>query len=412
MDLPKGIWIFVGLFVLVVAVCGGIEWMNGRAEKVNLDGPKSVVTNWTGDPKTSIAITWHTKNAEDASIIQLVKREGEDAASFEGEQVIQVEGTHSQIEIDNGTLQGVHKVVVDGLEPGTTYQYRVGNGAADGWSDTYSFTTEAEHVEEFSFINVTDSQGVTKQDFALWGKTLDKAFEMFPDAKFIVHNGDLTEEPTMEAGWDYFFEEAKQWITSVPLMPVTGNHDEVGEDAARFVSHFQVPDNGAAEATPGTSYSFDYGPVHIVVLNTESNVKKQAKWLEEDLANTSQPWKIVAMHEGPYGGNQKESILKRWVPIFDAYGVDLVLQGHNHEYVRSYPMKNDQIVEEGEGTVYIVPNTSGPKFNVKKEDLYYHQVHFQNEKQMFAAIHISGSTLTYEAYDVDGKKLDELTLQH
>lgn len=410
MDLPKGLWLLVGLLVIAVAAFGGIEWLNGRVTNMKTSRPATIVTTWTDDPKTSIAITWHTSNKEDIAIAQLVK--GTEAVDFEGKQVITVEGNTTSIEIDGGKKQSVHKVAVSGLEPGTTYQYRVGNGAADGWSKTYAFTTEAEDVNEFSFIHVTDSQGVTKQDFALWGRTLDKAFEMFPDAKFIVHNGDLTEDPTLEAGWNYFFDQAERWITAVPLMPVTGNHDEVAEDAERFASHFQVPDNGASDATQGTNYSFDYGNVHVAVLNTESNIKKQAAWLEEDLASTSQPWKIVALHEGPYGGNQKESVLKRWVPIFDTYGVDLVLQGHNHEYVRSYPMKNDQIVEEGEGTVYVVPNTSGPKFNEKKQDLYYHQVHFQNEKQMFAAVHISGNTLTYEAYDVDGKKLDSFTLKH
>lgn len=399
----------VGLLVIAVVVFGGIEWLNGQAVNRYSAGPQSIVTTWIDDPKTSIAITWHSSNREDHAKVQLAKGNG--VVNFEEEQVITIEGSSSLIEIDGGRIQAVHKAAVEGLEPGTTYQYRVGNGTADGWSEVYSFTTEAKTVEAFSFINVTDSQGVTKQDFALWGKTLDKAFELFPDAKFIVHNGDLTEDPAIEAGWKYFFDEAKQWITSVPLMPVTGNHDEVAEEAERFAAHFQVPANGSAEATAGTNYSFDYGNVHVVVLNTESNVKKQAAWLEEDLANTTQPWKIVALHEGPYGGNQKESVLKRWVPIFDQYGVDLVLQGHNHEYVRSYPMKNDQVVEEGEGTVYVLPNTSGPKFNAKKEDLYYHQVHLQNNKQMFAAIHISGNTLTYEAYDVDGMLVDSFTLQ-
>lgn len=98
--------------------------------------------------------------------------------------------------------------------------------------------------------------------------------------------------------------------------------------------------------------------------------------------------------------------------IFDEYGVDLVLQGHNHEYSRSYPLKNGKIVDEGQGTVYVTTNTTGPKFNEKKSDQYYQAVHFQNNKGMFAGITISDNTLTYEAYDVDGVKQDEFILKH
>ena len=104
-------------------------------------------------------------------------------------------------------------------------------------------------------------------------------------------------------------------------MPVTGNHDEIDKDADRYASHFYLPDNGSAKSNLGTTYSFDYGPVHFVVLNTESKVKDQTEWLRKDLASTDKPWKIVALHDGPYGGSQEKSILKRWVPVFDEYEV-------------------------------------------------------------------------------------------
>lgn len=117
-------------------------------------------------------------------------------------------------------------------------------------------------------------------------------------------------------------------------------------------------------------------PLTFVYLNTESKVKKQTEWLKADLAATNQPWIIVALHHGPYGGNQNDALLDKWVPLFDEFGVDLVLQGHNHEYSRSYPLKGNQIVKDGDGTVYVVTNAAGSKFNKKKDDLYYHADHF------------------------------------
>ena len=404
----KKLWVLGAMLIMFIAAACDSELL--QAEEAASVKPKSLVTTFKGDPRTSRAFTWQTNNPDTAAILQLAK--GTQPEALEGQQVITIKGTTTTIDIGKGRLQGVHKVNADNLESGTDYTYRVGNGDPDGWSEPATFTTETEGVSDFTFINVTDSQGVTDSDFKLWGHTLNQAFGKFPDARFIVHNGDLTENPEDESGWDYFFKEAKAWLTRFPLMPATGNHDEVDENADRYISHFNVPDNGADGSIPGTTYSFDYGPVHFVFLNTESNIKGQTKWLRQDLSATDKPWIIVALHRGPYGGNQDKSILKRWVPVFDEFGVDLVLQGHNHEYSRSFPLKDDKIVAEGKGTVYVVTNASGAKLNVKKKDKYYHQVHFQPDKQTFAGIRINGDTLTYQAYDIDGTKLDEFVLKH
>lgn len=104
--------------------------------------------------------------------------------------------------------------------------------------------------------------------------------------------------------------------------------------------------------------------------------------------------------------------IEDWVELFDDYGVDLVLQGHNHEYSRSFTLKGGEITQEGEGTVYVTMNTSGPKFNEKKEDQFYHRAHFQNGKQMFACITIKGDMLNYVAYDIDGVRMDQFEIKH
>ncbi|MBB3110808.1 putative phosphodiesterase [Paenibacillus phyllosphaerae] len=378
--------------------------------------PESLVTTFHDDPRVSRAFTWYTDTTKSASVVQLVPAVGK--VNFGGPNVITITGASSVIDEGKGVKRGVHKVNVTGLTPGTAYTYRVGSGEPEEWSEPAQFTTEGEEEAAFSFINVTDSQGTTEADFKLWGATLARAFALFPQAQFIVHNGDFTEEPTDETAWEQLFTQSRSWVTSIPLMPVTGNHDEVDGNAERFVSHFHVPNNGAGGSIPGTSYSFNYGSAHIVVLNTESNLKGQIEWLRNDLALTDKPWKIVAMHRGAYGGSMYKK-LDKWVEIFDEQEVDLVLQGHNHEYSRSYPLRDGRITGDGNspvrnhaGTMYVVTNTAGTKFNEKKEDLFYHKVHLQNEKQMFAGITIDGDTLTYEAYDVDGQKVDAFVIEH
>ncbi|WP_086074512.1 purple acid phosphatase family protein [Paenibacillus camerounensis] len=403
------------LIVLIVAAVALEKLKTGRTETALSPGtPYNLVTTFKEDTDTSRAFTWYTEDAAAAGRLEVVKG-GE--ASFDGASVFRIKAEDTAIKTDKGK-RGVHKAEVSGLEPGTVYTYRAGSGKDGEWSAAATFTTAEADTDQVTFINVTDSQGITPADFAVWGRTLNKAAETFPAAQFIVHNGDFTEDAEDSAAWNSFFSNVDSLVSRIPLMPVTGNHDEVDEQAAEFTSHFNLPDNGAKGSIAGTSYSFDYGPVHITVLNTEGNLKKQAEWLKKDLAGTDKAWKIVAFHRPAYGGNTYKK-LDEWAQLFDKYEVDLVLQGHNHEYSRSYPLLDGEIVAEGEGaagasrgTVYVVTNASGNKFNEKKEDQFYHAVHFQNNKAMFAGISISGRVLNYQAYDVDGSLLDEFTLTH
>jgi len=379
--------------------------------------PRDIVTTFKDDPRTSRAFTWYTDAPRKQAVVQLVK--GASGSGFQGEAVITVTGEAASIQYGgNNRVRGVNKAEAVGLEPGTVYSYRLGSGEEGGWSDSAQFTTEADNATAFTFIDVADSQGASTGDFKLWGLTLKYAFSRFPDAGFIIHNGDLTEDPGDEQGWMDFIGYARTWTASIPLMPVTGNHDEVDKKADAYVSHFNLPDNGADNSIPGTTYAFDYGPARFIMLNTESNKKEQTKWLRKQLEDTDKPWKIVALHRGPYGGNSNDKI-GDWVELFDEFGVDLVLQGHNHEYARSYPLRSGSITGDGEtpvqsreGTVYVVPNAAGAKFNEKKEDQFYHKVHFQNGKQTYAGISIEGNKLVYEAYDVEGTLLDTFEIDH
>ncbi|MBB6635194.1 purple acid phosphatase family protein [Cohnella thailandensis] len=414
MNLLRNYGLIALIISLLIAIGIGIliyQQRSARTEAPAAWTPLSLVTTFKSDPHTSRAFAWRTETPDAGTVLQVVPAEAGGSPSFEGADMLEFAGSTSPVDTGDTGVQGAHKAEATGLAAGTRYAYRVGDGDREHWSDVFYFATEKEETADFTFLNVTDSQGLAYADFRLWGRTLDKAFETFPDASFLVHNGDLTEDPENESGWEAFFGEARKWVAAYPLMPVTGNHDEVDKKAERFVSHFNVPNNGSPSSIEGTTYAFDYGLARFVVLNTESKLKDQAAWLEKELASTKQKWIIVALHRGPYAGNQDESVLERWVPLFDEYGVDLVLQGHNHEYSRSYPIKDGKVVSPGEGTVYVVTNASGAKFNEKKKDQFYHQVHFQNDKQTFAGIRVNERTLTYQAYDVDGMLLDEFTLE-
>ena len=153
------IWLIaIGLAILIIVV--GAEWLKvGQSEK-----PKSVVMTLKHSAQTSRAFSWYTESVDVPSVLQLVK--GSDM-NFNGQDVITINGSTSSVDVGNNHEQGVHKVEATGLEPGTAYSYRVGSGKDKEWSTPAGFTTESEALDEFTFINVTDSQGVTEADFDL-----------------------------------------------------------------------------------------------------------------------------------------------------------------------------------------------------------------------------------------------------
>jgi hypothetical protein len=202
------------------------------------------------------------------------------------------------------------------------------------------------------------------------------------------------------------------------ILPVLGNHDALNKNntnanGKNFTDRFNLPKELDTGAPAGTVYSFDYGDAHIAVMNTQCgslNLKKQAEWLKKDMAASQKPWKIVALHRGPYGATYDSTdIRKAWVPTFDTLGIDLVLQGHDHNYLRTYSMKNGVKVKAGEGTLYLTGNSGGVKFYPTKARSWQ-AIDLQPNIQMYIAIKASKSTMKIEAYDVKNTLIDSLTI--
>lgn len=361
---------------------------------------------------TTRIISWSSSQLEQQPYIEWVR--SDEFQKWTSSNVSTTASTIKEYINTNGEIYYLYSVELDNLIEGNSYTYRVGGSISRSRGENSTFTINKANQEEFSFIHVTDSQGDTKDDYQIWGNTLDKALSILPQAQFIVHGGDMTEDPNVEQQWKWFFQYAKPF-SAIPLMPTTGNHEQLEKDGHSLVAHFTMPDNGASKLVSGTSYYFDYNNMLYISLNTEADLTMQTEWLEEVLKQNTQPWIIVSMHRGVYGGNRfKEA--DEWVDLFDKYGVQLVLQGHNHEYSRSYSLIDGDIVESDanditEGTVYVTLNASGHKLNEKKADKKYQAVHFQNGLQMFGTVTISANELIYNAYDVDGNLLDSFTMR-
>ena len=328
---------------------------------------------------TSVVICWRTNQSTDSRVYY---------DSILGGQVNYVDGISQQID---------HKIKLTSLKPNTKYYYQI--------ADSSQFLTLA--TENYRFKTAPTSG--SEQSMRVWvigdfgkGNTqqglVRDAYMNFTDT---IHTdvwlwlGDNAyQSGTDQEYQDNVFDSSKAYGTIMPFMPFMpcpGNHDYMSVSPPNPVSSIDpnnhsgpyfdivdVPTNGEGGGVPsGTElyYSFDYGNVHFVSINSEIgslNLLNSSHdwigvlpyfnplassftsspftdWLHDDLQQNHQRWTIAYFHQPPYtdGSHTTEAFWEVFMkamrenilPILEQYNVDLVLAGHSHVYERSYLIK-------------------------------------------------------------------------
>lgn len=367
--------------------------------------PNQLNISMGANPANSMALTWQTSPVAEGSVVEYVKKS--DFTSFDDHNVKRVEGKKTLNITDKGALL-VHKAVINHLEPGVEYVYRVGDGQQT-YSEMGEFKTALPYDNSFEFVHIADSQAATQSDYNTWGNLLNNALSDFPNTEFVVHTGDMVDDGSDAKQWQMWFDAAKDILGNIPLVTAIGNHEANSQNGINnYLTRFNNPLNGIAELK-GSSYSFDYKNAHFVVLNSESNFAEQAKWLEKDLKSTNKLWKIVALHRGPYGSiYDSEHIREHWTHVFDEYDVDLVLSGHDHVYMRSYPMVDGKVSQDG--TIYVIGGSSGPKYYDVTER-YWQEMTYDDDVPIFSNIKIDDDQLTFIAKNEKGELVDQFLIK-
>jgi 3',5'-cyclic AMP phosphodiesterase CpdA len=213
----------------------------------------------------------------------------------------------------------------------------------------------------------------------------------------ILHVGDIAyDDGTLGQLESQFFDVYRALIESFPVFPVAGNHDYGTASGAPLRQAFELPENGAPDGTESW-YSFDWGNVHFVGLDTERIGDQQAAWLDADLAGTDKPWKVVLGHRPPYSSGEHGSssaFRGQFGPLIEKHHVQLVLAGHDHDYERSQPIAGATYIVTGGGGRGTRPvGSSG--FTAFSEDVLH-----------FVQIEIYESELFIHAIDGMGKEFD------
>jgi acid phosphatase type 7 len=282
------------------------------------------------------------------------------------------------------------------LAAGTIYCYDVRDGTAS--SERLGFRTAPARGSDtpVRFLAIGDSGGGGSDQLALRDQMATVPFD------FMIHTGDIAYENGTRGEFEAnFFQPYAPFLKYFPVFPASGNHEYgSGEDAAPFREAFILPENGGPEGKERW-YSFDWGNVHFVALDTERTGPVQAAWLDADLTANRLPWTIVYWHRPPFSsgehGNDGAS-RAHFVPIVEKHHVPLVLNGHDHDYERTTPQN---------GVVYVV--TGGGGVGVRSVGTSGFTA-FSTAVIHFVYVTVSGNQLALHAIDGLGQEFDSLVI--
>jgi hypothetical protein len=373
--------------------------------------PDSVVLTWSGDPGTSQTIQWRTSTATRRGYLSFAKRS--DYLRPKPRGLKRVRATAAAL-VDRRLVNDRevlwHTVQLTDLEPGTTYVYSVGDGSRDGWTELAEFTTAPAGTVPFSFVYMGDAQNGLDR----WGSLVHRAFRERPDAAFYLMAGDLVNRGNDRDDWDSFWANARGVFDRRTLVPVIGNHECQGGHPTMYLHQLALLRNGPPGIEAERAYAFEYSNALFVVLDSNLKPADQTAWLEKQLQGTRATWKFVSYHHPAYSSapnRDNPAVRTEWVPLFDKYHVDLVLQGHDHAYLRTHPLKDSRrVASPKEGTVYVV-SVSGTKMYEQAERDYTAVGLTKVATYQVLDVQISGDRLVYRAYDQDGVMRDQLVIE-
>lgn len=379
-----------------------------------------------GEDETKMNLTWYA-NTNTSGTVQLAKA----GAMINGEfpsQFTTVEATNNQAN-DKGFYY--NQATLANLEENTKYVYRVVNG--DQVSKIYDFTTK-DFDGSYNFIFAGDPQigasGSASKDTEGWDKTLSDSINKF-NPNFILSAGDQVNTASDENQYIGYLDHEE--LTSVPQATTIGNHDS---SSNAYTQHFNLPNETAkGETAAGTDYWYVYNNTLFMNINTNNTSTAEHKAFMKEAIKENQDvrWKVVVFHHSVYSvasHSVESSILKRreeLTPVFDDLGIDVVLMGHDHVYVRSNMMKGMKVSQETkdltsvtdpEGILYLTANSaSGSKYYDIKTNISTDFVAKmdQSKQRSISNIEVSENsfkvtTYLYNSNDNQWSTLDEFTI--
>ena len=439
MNKSKVLKTIIAIAALVVLVIGGYVYkdaiqsriartaavVSGQEIKPLLDSESRYIRQIVAqDNSISRTIMWQSDSSEADAVIEY---------RLAGAEHAQTIGATDKVFTDDGSTTYIHEATLSGLTPNTKYEYRVGY-SNDRRSDWYSLETAGASV--YDVLIYPDSQS---GDYSQWEELVKSSALRNPRTALYISMGDLVDNGEQAYQWRTWLNSIKPLSANVPLATTLGNHEMYTLDwkmrePYAYLNYFGVPPNGN-ETFNRRYYSYDFGDVHYVVLDTmlyESNHEDnhdthhpdlydvQVQWLRQDLATNTKKWTVVLMHRDPFQyafdrpgasrdvGFNEEGVL--FMPIFDEFNVDLVLSAHLHSYRNRGHVRHFE--RDSSGPLYILTGIAGdarrPKWKEHPLDVY---VAPDRDKNNYMTMTVTPNKLIVKAFLPDGTQLDESVIE-
>ncbi|MBO0839803.1 MAG: metallophosphoesterase family protein [Sciscionella sp.] len=357
------------------------------------------------DASNEVVVSWHTTSSVSRPRVVLGTPTGGFGHTVQAD-------TTTYTDAKSGTEVQVHHARIGNLRPDSDYVYAALHDGATAELGTVRTAPRGRGKFRFSSFGDQGTPTVGKQANGSWvndnlgspaAGDVTAAVEA-ANPLFHLVNGDLCYANLATdriRTWSDWFNNTTRSARYRPWMPAAGNHEnELGNGPigyGAYQSYFTVPDSGADAELRGLWYAFTAGSVRVISLNNDDVALQdggnsyvhgysggaQRKWLETELARSRKDpnvdWVVVCMHQVAISTVDKFNgadlgVRESWLPLFDAYGVDLVVCGHEHHYERSHPIRGqqpndthtpipvstrDDVVDTSKGTVHMVIGGGG-----------------------------------------------------
>ena len=307
-----------------------------------------------------------------------------------------------------------HKVILKSLKPNTTYYYNISEDGTEKGAG--SFTTAPDDSDTpFTFIVYGDTR--SRPD--VHRKVVEAV--MKENVQFILHTGDIVADGRNPEHWDIYFQTAGDLMRKVPIFFSLGNHER---DADFYFDYFDLPGNERY-------YSFDWGNCHFIALDTndprfprvkgylgrqeqerrremvEQYWDEQLTWLSRDLSINQKADFIIVFFHHPLRStkssrvDQRARLRGRFGRLFHDFGVDLIFNGHDHNYQH----------HNYRGVHYIVTGGGGaPFYDIEEQNADRYTVKLA-QTEHYVRVKVNGEKLKVEAVKPDGALIESFELE-
>ncbi len=304
---------------------------------------------------------------------------------------------------------------VTGLNPGTEYNYRIVQDDEILHESSQNRFRTPTATGSFRFLVFGDTGQGHRQQYELVPQMIAE------QAALVVHTGDVV-YPV--GGWaqyqSFFFDAYRDLISRVPMFTCLGNHEYDTPGAAPYVAQQALPTEGVPPEDAGRYYSFDWGDVHFISLDSNVSFRRGSQatarmlqWLEDDLRRTRKFFRVAFFHHPPYAtGNNLLDPLNGWVrnnlvPIFDRHNVELAVAGHEHSYQRNRLMRAGEPVDPPFGVQYLTSGGGGASLYAVAIRPY----HVTGAAEFhYLRVDVSAGRMNIRAIALGGRELDNFTL--